>query len=328
MKILYTLPGIETPHGGYRIVMEHLTRLQKLGHDVALFIEKGKPVCPWYDHNITITLDRKSYKHYDIIVIGSPHSIWMQDYIKPGQKCFLFMQMVEEKFRPNDALWARQCKQFYLSRFPIIHGSKWGEEHCRKLGRTGEMHYVGNGVNFDHFPISKKPKDGKVVLLEGCFNKNPAKDVDGLAFQVALMLKNRGYKIIGYGFDNPTGVTLALDEYTCKPSLSQMNVMYEDATILLKATKYDARALSPMEAATKGTLTVRSIIEGDDDLTGGFNCIRIPYLPGVNDLFYAASNIFAEDELRERLANNARSYVQQHCNWDTIILQLEKILLS
>lgn len=325
MKILYTLPSIEVPHGGYRIVMEHLTRLQKLGHDVALFVERGSPYCRWYEHNIKIVKNKGIIREYDCIVIGSPHSIWIQDFIRPRQKCFLFMQMVEEKFRPGDNNWLNACRQFYLSKNPIIHGSHWGEAHCRTIGRTGPMYYIGNGVNLDHFPISSKPKDGKTILLEGPYNRNPAKDTDRLALQVALQLRSKGYRIVGYGFDDPTGELFRLDEYLVQPSLKEMNRLYEEATVLVKATKYDARALSPAEAMTKGTVTARAILAGDDDLIHGVNCLLSDY--NQTGLYNCAKELLTNEPIRNRLAATCREYVQLN-SWDKIIDQLNKILTA
>lgn len=326
MKILYILPSIEIPHGGYRIVMEHLTRLKKRGHEVALYVEKGSPYCRWYDHNIRIIKNKGAIRDYDCVVIGSPHSIWIQDFIHYRQKCFLFMQMVEEKFRPGDSNWLNACRQFYLSKHPIIHGSRWGEAHCRAMGRKGPMYYIGNGVNFDHFPISAKPKDGKTVLLEGPFSRNPAKDTDRLALQVAMRLKGEGYRIIGYGFDNPTGGPFLLDEYLVRPSLKEMNRLYEEAAILVKATKYDARALSPVEAMTKGCVTARAIIKGDDDLAHAENCLKSGY--DFTRLYDNAFGLLNNQMLRADLAVYCLNYVEHACNWDNIIPVLENILQS
>lgn len=93
--------------------------------------------------------------------------------------------------------------------------------------------------------------------------------------KIAVRLKHQGYNIIGYGFNLINH--FALDEYYVRPDLATMNELYERATILLKATKYDARALSSLEAATKMTVTARAITLGDDDLTNDYNCLRCDY---------------------------------------------------
>lgn len=325
MKILYTLPAIDFPHGGYRIVMEHLTSLKAIGHTVALFVENGQDYCSWYYCGFPIITDREAYKQFDCIVIGSPHSIWLQDKIDPRQKCFIFMQMVEHLFKPNDAVWEEQCIKFYTSPFPMIHGSKWGYEECLKHGRTGKEYYIGNGVNLEHFPISTNPKDGKIVIVEGWETRNPAKDIDHIAPLVAKRLKKKGYKIIAYSALPLRTLRGVPDEYYQQPDLTTMNDLYERATILLKATKYDARALSPMEAMTKGCVTVRSIVHGDDDLIHCQNSFRCAY--DQWQLYDAAIFVLGNHLLRKQLSNNCLQYVQEN-SWNKIIKQLNEILCA
>lgn len=327
MKILYTLPGIEVPHGGYRIILEHLTRLRRFGHKTALLIEGGKAFCPWYDvSNIPIYTDKTIIHNFDCIVIGSPHSIWIEDQISAHQKVFLFMQMEEKRFRPNDHAWHNTCDRFYHSAYPLIHGSEWGAEYLKVIGRIGKTFYLDNGVNLDHFPLSRKPKDGYTILVEGWNNNNPAKDTDNIGPAVAQALKKKGYKVLAYGFHPLTKFHHAVDEYYYRPDLATMNQLYEDATILIKATKYDARALSPIEAMTKGTVTARAIIKGDDDLRHGINCLRTGYDGGK--LYEISLQLLEDETLRNYLSDQCINYVQEHCNWDKIIDKINKILTA
>jgi hypothetical protein len=103
------------------------------------------------------------------------------------------------------------------------------------------------------------------------------------------------------------------DEFYVLPDLETLNFLYSNATILIKATQYDARSCSPMEAMTKGTVTARAIIEGDDDLHHFKNCYRVSY--DVDKLYYAALTLLKDDTLRNILACNCISYVQTY-TWD------------
>ena len=78
-------------------------------------------------------------------------------------------------------------------------------------------------------------------------------------------LKREGYKIIAYGARPlrkyrefiPTG-------YVMNPTLKAINMLYSQASVMIKATKMDARSLSPLEAMTKGCAVSRAINQGDD----------------------------------------------------------------
>lgn len=325
MNILYTLPAISTPHGGYRIVLEHLTRLQLRGHEVMLYSENKDTSCPWYPVTFHITNNKADIAKADIVVIGSPHSIWVEDKIQKHQKCFLFMQMDERIFHPHNKAFEQQCLKFYRSKFPLLHGSHWGGEVLHAVGRKGDTIYIDNGVNLQHFPLSYKPKDFKTVLVEGWEASNPAKDIMGIGPAVAAWLKRLGYKIIAYGFQPLKTMTHAVDHYEYRPDLKTMNDLYEAATILVKATRYDARALSPVEAMTKGTVTARAIILGDDDLMHQFNCLRCDYEAAT--LFRNAQALLTNKDLHHKLALNARCHVSNVIDWVRIIDQIEKIYL-
>ena len=103
-----------------------------------------------------------------------------------------------------------------------------------------------------------------------------------------------------------------------------MNRLYEEATLLIKATKYDARSTAPLEAGTKGTLTIRAITEGDDDLDET-NSFKVGYSA---DKLYDAT-MFAlihRDEL-DRRANAIRDYVQKN-TWDYWMGKINHIICS
>jgi hypothetical protein len=278
MKILITTPSLQVPHGGTRILNEWAVRIAQF-HDVTLLVHNGPAVCDWYDipPAVSVTRSRAAVLSADCVIIGSPHSIDLSRVIRPKrQKCFVFMQMLEHMFSGQRQFQAL-CSQFYLSKFPMFHISRWNEEYVRRIGRKGEIHYVGNGVNLDHFPISNKKKDGKVVLVEGWECVNGSKDIDYIGAKVAGKLKSEGYTILAYGQRPLEHFADNLHEYYYRPSLEQMNMLYERATILTKASRYDARSTTPMEAMTKGTVTARAIIQGDDDLVHGENCLRCDY---------------------------------------------------
>lgn len=324
MNILYTLPSISVPHGGYRIVFEHLNGLKKLGHNVALFVEK-QGLCNWYPLNFPVIHNSRHIQNYEVVVICSPHSIWIERQLKKNQRGYIFMQMVEHLFKPTNVEWYGDCLKWYLSKLPVIHGSRWGEQELIKLGRTGAMHYIGNGVNFDHFPIEENvQKDGKIVLVEGWEASNPAKDIQSIGPQVAQRLKADGFIIKSFGFHTLTTLSEVPNEYYSNPSIEVINNLYREATILVKATRLDARALSPVEAMTKGTVTVRSIIYGDDDLIAGDNCVKVPYNEDL--LYFAAKNMLEDQTSREIISKRAIEYAKKKLQWEPIIIKLNQIL--
>lgn len=327
MKIFITIPSLRVPHGGTRIIITWAEYLLKYGHTVTLFVQNGPITCDWYNISTDVTLSCKQTDliQADCIIICSPHSIHLQRYIRKDQKCFIFLQMIEHYFRPGDKAFYKQCIEFYMTPHPVIHGSVWNERIMRELGRTGPCHYVGNGVNLNDFPISDKPKDGKLVLVEGWECTNPAKDIDNIGPKVAARLKAEGYKILAYSQLPLKTMPDVPDEYYQLPSMEQMNDLYERATILIKASRYDARAVAPMEAMTKGTVTVRAIVEGDDDLLDTYNCYRCAY--DETSLYDYSMTILADQVSRHYLSKNCLEYIQKY-TWDYWMDKVNDILTA
>lgn len=326
MKIVYTLPNLTVPHGGYVIVCQHIKLLQAYGHDVSLYVESGECKSPFPDryNNFAITRDRKEIRKADIVVVGSPHSLWVERFILPHQRLFYFLQMDERLFRPNDKRWAEQCEQVYRSKHPIICGASHVMTAILRCGRSGDIHYIGDGVNTDHFPIKHKQSFNNTVLIEGWESSNPAKDTDYIAPQVAEMLKNKyKCKVIAYGFSPLRNYAHVVDQYIMKPDLITMNRIYEEADILIKASKYDSRALSPMEAMTKGTVTARAIIAGDDALIHESNCLRSGYDKDM--LYNNAERLLTDHKCRSELSGACNRYVMEY-SWEYWGNKLKDIL--
>lgn len=313
MKILFVTPGLNPPHGGYRIIFEVATRLGAAGHEVAIHSLDRDTTCPWYKLSVPLQPEYKP-EGFDILVLCSPHSIDLVGRIDCPPRVVLFCQMLEHLFKPHDAAWRKKCEEFYRSRHPVICTASWNLREIAKYKPSNAKSYVvGQGVNLEHFPIDCSPKDGTTVLVEGWESSNPAKDTDHIGPKVAKRLKAEGYHIIGYSAKPLRTMSEAVDEYHQAPSLKVLNDLYKRATILLKATKYDARALSPQEAMTKGTVTARAIVEGDDDLVDQVTCLRVGYHEEF--LYRAAKKLLTQTALRQQLSEKCLAYVESR-DWD------------
>lgn len=321
MKVFITTPSFGL-HGGIRIIVELANRLTKW-HEVYLHSLAGNENIEYWDINPGVKIVGSDMGGMDCLIVTSPHSIHFQNRPDCPDKVFLHCQMAEHLFN-KDRAWQLMCREFYTSKHPMLSISKWNIDLFRsEFKRTGETHYIGNGVNFDHFPIEKPEKDGKVVLVEGWEARNPAKDVNKIAPVVAHRLKRDGYTIVAYGATPLRTLGHVPQEYYQKPSLEKINELYSRATILLKASKYDARSCSPVEAGTKYTVTARAIIQGDDDLIDGVTCLKTPY--NEMKLYKAAKALLTDHDLRNKLADGMAEHLKAN-NWDSWMKKINQII--
>lgn len=317
MRIVITCPDINSIHGGIRVILEWANRLHDLGHQVFVLDQAKRLKCKWFPLKTRVVNNSYIINRADCLIVTSPHGVQYLDRLV--RRKFVFVQMMEHYFRPENPKWLEMCRKFYTTPHHCISISHWNIEEMKQLwGRTAPTFYVGNGVNLEMFPIRKSIKDGKTILIESPITSNPSKDPEMLTFKVAKHLQNQGYKIIGYGA-RPMDIDIA--EYYVNPNLDKLNDLYSRATILLKATKMDARSCSPMEAMTKGTVTVRGIIKGDDDLTNenSFRC-------GYNEReLYDTALLALTSPLTEQKSNACRQYVQDF-SWDHWMPKINEII--
>lgn len=327
MNIVITTPTLKNPHGGTRVLNEWARLLDERGHSITLLVQSGNTGCNWYEipKTINVTTDPLVVKKAECTIIGSPHSIHLQKLVQNSKKCFVYMQMLEHMFAPNNRAFQLQCREFYTTPHPMFYGSQWNLDFLHKrLRRKGRNYMVGNGTNLTHFPVEKVEK-GNVILVEGWEATNPVKDVLKIGPRVAKHLKEEGYTILAYSQKPLTTMPDVPDEYYCQPSLEVMNDLYRRAKILIKATKYDNRSTAPLEAMTKGTPTVRGIIEGDDDLQDGYNCLKGGY--DEYEVYTMAKKLLSNDSKYDYIANNCLSYVQEY-NWDYWMNKVEDVICS
>lgn len=320
MRIFIQSPNINSRHGGIRVINEWANRLGDYGHKVILYNQAGPVRCDWMTITCKIVNTTSLLATSDLLIVTSPHGANLLAKDKPVKKV-VFMQMLEHLFNVTNKRLFDNCMSLYSTKYPLIAISQWNIRILQNnYKRTGPTYYVGNGVNLDDFPISNKPKESKVALLESPEPTNSAKDTEKIAVQVAKNLIEKGWTIKGFGLQ-PAKDNI-YTEYITKPDLASMNRLYEEATIMIKATKYDARSTAPLEAGTKGTVTIRGIIEGDDDLSDD-NCFKTGY--SYDKLFDATMfGINHPDQLKKR-ADNIRNHVERY-TWDYWMTIINHIL--
>lgn len=318
-RVFMTCPTLR-PHGGVRVILEWANRLPNvvLRVPAAETIEWGR-IAP----HVKVATDDTDLASCGVLIVTSPHGDAYLDHPDAPDRRFVFLQMMEHMFRISRRDWVKRCYELYLRPEPLVLISDWNERTMREeVGRTGEILRVGNGVNLKQFPIERVAKRDDVVLVEGWNPGNRTKDIGRIAHLVADRLKADGCTILAYDRRPPQEHRRTCDEFHVRPDLATMNDLYRRATILVKASRWDARACAPMEAMTKGTVTARAIIEGDDDLTPE-NSLRTLYHQDA--LYRAARRLLDDTGLRNELADNCLRYAEEH-SWDKVMPRIRETL--
>lgn len=297
MNILIISPSLNT-HGGIRVLIEVANRLSSKGHHVVFHsVEGGNE--DWANLQVYNTTGRDLYlRGYDVVIAGSPTIAQaIKDY--PIKK-YLFLQMAEEMFNPNDGGWFATCMEAYFSGIPIITISHWLMYRLRSIGVNSQMHYVDLGVD-ERFV--NKGGERKYILVANWNAQNSVKDVDILGPRVAQFLKRKyGVKIVGYGAERPKVYTDVCDQYVTNARVEDLVELYNGALFTIQATRFDCRSLVGMESISCGTPVCRGIISGDEDIKHLINSVRCNY--DIDEMIFWADKMYSDREFLEGLRKN------------------------
>jgi len=314
MRIYVPVPGL-APHGGIRVIIDIANWLADRGHEVHLhpLQEPCREDMEYWRFSRRLQVGHPGC-YPPVSLITSPHSVDLGAH----RRSVVHLQMLESMFRPNDKRWAEACRRTYAHPGRLLSISKWNVRALLQE-RTGKpTSYMGNGVDRSSFPLREVPHKHSepTVLVEGWAAYNPTKDVKRVAPQACAALRKAGVRVVAYGGFPPSDWTEVYDEFHVRPDLNKLNVLYESAWVLLKASLYDARSCSPVEAMTKGTPTVRVIRMGDDDLDDS-NSVRLNYDQATpNSVAYAVLSLLEDESRRRSLATAGYAHLALHCNWE------------
>lgn len=327
MKICYLAPHLHRPHGGIRVIIEHVNTLAALGHDCTLHVF-GNPmnkVWATISSQVRVLYGGQVADEFDVIVSTTPPLALMLDAAAVGAKKFYFLQMAENLFVQSAHDFNQKAMLSYRVPFPIIGISRWVEFYVRTTGGRKDMpmYYVGNGVSADFCPPKQKPEQF-TVLVEGWQSYGDSKDVAGIAPNVAKRLKQEfGAYVIAYSQFPLTHMKDVPDEYYQIPAPDELVSIYQRAHIMLKASLLDARSCAPVEAMACGCVPVRAIQHGDDDLIHGYNCLRSEYNEG--SMYRNAAQLIKDRDMLNQLAHNGLEYRKEWLDWREWMKIIEQI---
>jgi glycosyltransferase involved in cell wall biosynthesis len=325
MRIVIVAPGLG-PCGGARVIVELATRLKNRGHMVAVTGPGIQPGWIHYDFPIVPvhTLVNPT-QPYDVVMATGYQTV-VPAMSLPAARKFYYVQMLEHLFYAEGSPGWREAQNTYPvaqgAGFNFITIATWQQEALQREWSI-EAEMIPVAVNREHF-YPDGPKQS-YILIEGD-NRNAAKDVQRLAWQVGEVLRHvYGVGLHGYAAYQHSHAHI-FDRFVIKPNEAQMRQLYSGALFLLKASKYEGRAGAVSEAMVCGTTCARAIVEGDEDVIDGYTGLRVGYEYGP--LLNAAMRLMEDVRLRRQLEQNCLDYTRSHLLWEPVIDLLEAAFQS
>ncbi len=323
MRIAYITPGCGLS-GGIAVLCQHVTRLQKRGHEVYLLsLEKPSPM-EWFPGQTVPVIFIEEWKgSLDILVATGWSTAFCLPRIPATVKCY-FVQSDETRFFPDGSLWKLLASLTYYFGVNYLTEAKWIQEWLFKtFGHNAEL--VPNGLDENIFyPAPPLQPRGSLprVLLEGTI----ALPYKGMAeaFEAVAPLDVEIWCVSSVGRPKRGWKCHRFFEHV---PMVEMCRIYSSCDILLKLSRVEGVFSPPMEMmACGGTAVVGRVTGYDEYIIDGYNALVVD----VDDIKAAregVTRILADKSLHDSLIANGRITAQKW-KWEDSINRLERYFLN
>ena len=323
MKIAYITPGCGIS-GGIAVICQHITRLQKRGHEVYLLSLDRPTAMDWFpEQTVPVIYVGDWMEPLDILVATGWSTAFYLPRIAATVKCY-FVQSDETRFSPEGSLWQHLATLTYYFGVHYITEAKWIQEWLRvNFGHDSEL--IPNGLDERIFhpaaplePRGPRPR----VLLEGAIIL-PYKGM-AEAFEAVFPLDVEVWCVSQLGVPKPEW---RCDRFFQQVPITEMCRIYSSCDILLKVSMVEGCFGPPMEMMACGGVAIVGRVTGYDEyIIDGYNALVVDVhdVAGVRN---AINKVTSDNELRSRLIANGRVTADRY-KWDESINVLERHYLA
>jgi len=309
--------------GGHRVVFEHLNRLAERGHDVSLYSLAGPP--DWFDLRVPV---REFTRHrelsqelakLDAIKVATwwatAQPVWFAS-LERGIPVFL-VQDIETSYYPHSREGRDEVLANYMPEFNYLAGGEWNREQLTEMGF--EPGQISPGASLATYQPTGAPRRDYVILTLGRTHwlKNLPLTIDAWK-----KLPDPRPELWLYGIEPKTRPDDPRARYFEALSDSEVNDLYNQATVFVQTSRHEGFCLPVLEAMSAGTPVVCTDAHGNRDFCfDGVNCL----MPEDNPEAVAAAitRVMNDAELRAKLVAGGHETVSQF-DWSTRVAPLEQ----
>ena len=323
LRVIYVTQATSVG-GGHRDIFEHLNRLARRGHDVALYSLGPQP--DWFPLDIAVT----TFADWDALTAGLAEqdaikiATWWRTALpvwratrRRGLPVY-FVQDVETSYYPDDLRSQALVLDTYRTEFRYMTISGYNRDDLAELGVRAEL--IPPGIDLDTFrPLGGERREDLLLALG---RGNHLKNLD-LTVDAWKALDGDRPELCLFGIEPELGARHGA-RYETAPSDERVNELFNEATIFLQTSRHEGFALPPLEAMATGGAVVCTDAHGNRDFCrDGVNCLMPE--PTVESVRGAIERLLGDPALRRRLGENGIRTAQDYA-WELRIDALEAFL--
>jgi len=323
MKIVYVLMS-NLVCGGHIIVLQHVTRLAKRGHDISICVlDETIPAksdsFSWFPNFNCPVIHPQNFPDGIDICVATFWDTVIPVLKLPAKHKIYFVQSDETRFY-DDLIIKNWVVLTYLCNINYITEAKWIAEWL-KVDFGHQATYIPNALDPDIIhpdkPLKKKRKDKLRILVEGTID-SPFKKVKE-AIEASQDLDCEIWCVSNGGHPSPDW---KIDRFFYKVDFSQMKHIYSSCDILVKLSSVEGFFGPPLEMMACGGVCVVSDVTGYDEyIEHEYNALVIPN--GDVDLArQALIRLINDKSLYDKLQKNGE-LTALSMKWEDSIYKLE-----
>jgi GT2 family glycosyltransferase len=312
--------------GGHRVVFEHLNGLAARGHECELYSLDGPP--DWFDLEVPVrrfeTYDelREALAPVDAIKVATwwntAGAVWGAS-LRRGVPVY-FVQDIESSYYPDHRELQDAVLGSYREEFRYLTTSNWVADGLRELNLSPTI--VPPGIDLGTFRDLRVEREERVLLSLG--RSNPLKNFDLTAAAWRAMGDPRP-ELWLFGIEPELAQPLGARYFTA-PTDEEVNELMSRATAFVQTSRHEGFCLPLLEAMAAGVPAVCTDAHGNRDFCrDGENCLMVP--DDARSVAAGLERLFAEPELRERLAREGRRTAATYA-WEARLDEIERFFDS
>lgn len=328
MKIVYVLTS-NLLCGGHIIVLQHVTRLAKRGHNVSICIldetvPSKSSSFAWFPDFDCPVVHPKDFPDEVDICFATFWDTLIQVLKLPAKHKVYFVQSDETRFY-DDLIMKNWVVLTYLCNIHFMTEAKWIVDWLKdNFGHQAV--YIPNALDpniiYPDKPIASKREDKLRILVEGTID-SPFKRVKE-AIEASQGLGCEIWCVSNGGLPSPDW---KIDRFFYKVDFSQMKKIYSSCDILVKLSSVEGFFGPPLEMMACGGVCIVSDVTGYDEyIKDEYNALVIPN-GDINLARQALKRLIGDNNLYSKLQSNGK-LTAHSMKWENSIDKLETFCKS
>jgi GT2 family glycosyltransferase len=321
--------------GGVRVVLEHVSRLHALGHNVTLYYIDGDP--HWFPRPLparrfaTVEQLCAALKQFRGIKVATWYETapWVAESLWPGDRGYYLVQDIEESYTQTPEQAAKALKTYRLGLKPITEG-RW--THRQLETRFGlDPVFVSIGVDLLRFRPRGLSRDPRLLLTQartwsgggeaGARLKgwDTARDTILGCYALAPQMRLATFSME----EKPVFLPRLAHQHIQSPSDDRLAELYSQAGLYLLTSNHEGFGLTAAEAMACGCPVVATRADGNEEFClHGETALTAP-AGDADQLARHCHRLLTDPALAAELGRNGQRFIREY-TWDRVVERLDR----